>query len=169
MGRFRHSPYGPDGEHCGKLHDTRRTRRHGKCQPGCSCPSPRGTRDTSLETASGNGCQCENYGMQTPLRGTPDQRGPDSRPRCKASRDPSRLRKWTANPTTTTWKMMKNGQWMEMRRDTRPPRARRRMRAAGTATVWWPENVSWSMVQWLPREDTAERVDPRTTMWRPCH
>ena len=137
--------------------------------PGCSCPNPQETQDTSPETASGSGCRYGSSGMQTPLRGTPDEKGPDRRPRCKGSRDPSRQRRWTANPTTTTWKMMKSGQWMELRRDTRPPRTRRRKYAAGTETVWWPENTSWSMIQGLPREDDRAGVDLQTMAWRPYH
>ena len=47
---------------------------------------------------------------------------------------------------------MKSGQWMELRQDTRPPRTRERRPATGARATWWPQNLEWRMIQWLPRE-----------------
>ena len=71
------------------------------------------------------------------------------------------------NPTTTTWKMMKSGQWMELRQDVRPPSARRRRHATGTRAVWWPENTSWNMVQWVPREEATEATGQQAMAQKP--
>ena len=65
-----------------------------------------------------------------------EENGPDNRPQYKALRGPSHQRSSTASRTTTTWRMMKSGQWMELRRDTRPPRTRQRRPAAGAKAMW---------------------------------
>ena len=64
---------------------------------------------------------------------------------------------------------MNNGQWMELRREIRPPKTRRRRCAAGIEAVWWPENSSWTMVPRLPREGSIAEVDQQTMTWRSCH
>ena len=47
---------------------------------------------------------------------------------------------------------MKSGLWMEPRQDTGPSRIRGQRPAVGAAAVWWPQNVEYSPIQWLPRE-----------------
>ena len=81
----RPSPYGTDGGHRDRQHDTRRTHQHGKCPPGCSCRDPQEIPGTSPEIANGSGCRLESYGMWTRLHGMLDVNGQDSRPRCKVS------------------------------------------------------------------------------------
>ena len=56
---------------------------------------------------------------------------------------------------------------MQMRQDVRPPGARRRRYATGTRAVWWPENASWNMVQWLPREEATEAMGQQAMAEKP--
>ena len=59
--------------------------------------------------------------------------------------------------------MMKSGQWMEVRRETRPPRTRERRPAAGAKAMWWPHNPEWSLIQWLPREQGSNGEETSLT------
>ena len=157
--------YGPVGGHQGKLHDTQRTHRHGRCHPGSSFHHQWVTRGTSRATVSGLGCRSRSSGIGMHSHGILGEKG--TRPLLRSTRSPAPplLRRWTASPTTTRTWTIRMGNATRAIQITKNPEEKRRTGACRTPHKRkWDAMPNLCLVQDLSKEVNHGRTKERQDM-----